>query len=189
MSLKKFFYDVKGEPKWTPLLVWFSAIVIVGIAFLYPEILFNFTHRPFVASITLVLVGVGVYLFYRAKRNYNVEADSSKAINSLGIGALAILIGLFGTTVGLKLNRESGIPDVSIYYSNGKVINVVDADEQNYYFNYVDLSAEDSVYVVEYAEEPGYNNSNYIKAGNDSSSAPRANENWSRPKLNVKRSF
>lgn len=182
--LQKLFFKDKGEFRTLPLVVVFSILTLIGIFSLAPEIGYGFSHRFFRAGIFQLLgPSVGVFLFYQANKKYKESGDGNKSIKYLLIGALLFWAGLFGSAVAQKLDRQASIPDVAIYYGNGKIKNAIEADRNDYYFKYIDLTVPDSLYVVEYGEEPGYNKTNAgVRSGEyPKSIAPRADEDWQRP--------
>lgn len=177
-----------GDMRWTPFLLWFGALTLLGIIMLAPEIQYCLTHRFWNSGIWMVLgtaacavIGWRVDVYYR-------DNQDSTGLNYVLFVAVAGFWGpLFGISSTLRLDREGGIPDVSVYYSNGRIKNATDPSKANYYFNMFNVTGADSVYITQYGEEPGYN---WIwrsvvgdeKGKTPKSHAPRADEDtWQRP--------
>lgn len=174
--MKKFNYGL--------LIALFGIFFLAGSAFFGHEIAYNFAERFFRSGIwgvvgTAALLGAG-YVF---KKKFVDKGNDSKGLPVLIAGFVALVAGFWIPAVSLKSDRSSSIPDVSIYYNNGKVINVSDSSKDNFYFKQVHLSTPDSIYVVENGEEPGYNKTNSGVRSRDlpKSDKPRANEDWTRP--------
>lgn len=182
--LKKLFFKANGEFRTAPLLAWFTVLTLIGIFALAPEIGYGFSHRFFRAGIFQILgPAAGVFLAYKGNQVYQRTHNGNTMMKYVGVGVLLFWSGLFGSAVALKSDRSSNIPDVAIYWANGKVKNATDASRVDYYFKHVTLSETDSLYVVQYGEEPGYNKTNSaVRNGSyPKSDAPRADEDWKRP--------
>lgn len=186
-KLKNLFVDADGQLKFSYLLA--LAIIFVGVAvpFFIPEIKTMFTER-FIPS-GLIAVGataLGAYVIKRSVDYYNnTEELGAGSIRGIMVGFIIFVAGFFGPIVTLKTDRSLSIPDNNVYYSNGRVRNATDSTKRDYYFKEFSLSPVDSIYVVENGEEPGRNKNNAIvRLSPDSlkSKAPRANEDWQRPK-------
>lgn len=174
-----------GDVRWTPYLIWIGLLSIVAIIALGPEMKLGFTQRFFRAGIWTVLgIAAAGYAGHKLDQYYSRVQDG----RGLGIFMFAVaalyFAALIGPHIAIKLDREAGIPDQNVYFNNGKVQNAWDSKKKNYYFRTFDISTEDSLYIVTYGEEPGYNvrwqsviNTNGAKP----STAPRANEDWQRP--------
>jgi len=188
--IKNLFVKPNGDTRWTPYLILFIVVTSVGVAFLWNEIVYDFAHR-FLRSGIWHIIGpvVGSLLVYKTVQGANdktkTEWSQGKIAGFMFAGLLVFWFGLFAPSASLKADRSSNIPDVSIYYGNGKVKNATDSSKQDYYFKHVKLNSTDSLYVVTYGEEPGYNETNSaVRYGQyPKSDAPRANEEWSRPNL------
>lgn len=183
--MKKFFFNSDGSPKVGIFLVMFLFFTGIGIFGLNKEILFNLSHNFFAAGIFEVICPIiGVLVFILGINKYKaLKIQATQVAIYFGVGALIFWAGLFGPAVALAANRGSAIPDVAIYYSNGKVLNPTDSSKEDYYFKHIKLNTIDSLYVITYGEEPGYNKTNSQVRNGDlpQSSAPRANEDWTRP--------
>jgi hypothetical protein len=179
---------------WKFLLIVFSVLTVLGILFLGPEIADSFSLRFFRSGIFQILgPALGAFIFYKTVKAVKAdEIDAAKVWKPLALGTLLFWAGLFGPNVGFREDKKASIPKVQVYYGNGKVINATDSNKTNYYFNEFTLNSEDSVYVVTYGEEPGYNVVWKSFIGNDESlksKAPRANEDWKRPVTNDAKEF
>lgn len=181
-AINNFFYkngDVNGEPRWLPLLTWFSILTIIGIISLSSEIGTSFAERFLKSGIFMILgPAAGIAFWIYTMKAYEKEQDGRPFKRNFIIGAALFWSGLFGPNVGFKEDRKASIPDNPVYYFNGKVQNATDPSKKNYYFDEFKLNPVDSAYVVQWGEEPGYNNHNgYKLKGN----GPRADEDWQRP--------
>ena len=162
-------------------------IVALGFGFHYlgDTIAYNLSHRFWRAGVWGIVGPLaGIYCFYRAYKESEDITNNGTATNKLiALGYALILIGLFAPSAILKSDRSSGIPDVQIYYGNGKVLNATDSTKDNYYFKTIPVHGIDSEYIVKYSEEPGYNKTNSLVRFDTTlkSQAPRANEDWTRP--------
>jgi len=179
---------------WKFLLIVFSVLTALGIWFLGPEILDSFKYRILRSGIFQVLGPVAAaFIFYKTVKAVKADKIEAKQVwKPLAFGALLFWGGLFGPNVGFREDKKASIPKVQVYYGNGKVINTTDSTQANYYFNEFTLNSEDSIYVVTYGEEPGYNVVWQSFIGNDESlksKAPRANEDWKRPVTNDAKEF
>lgn len=183
--MKKIFFNKDGDFRFSLYAVIFSVLTVIGIIHLAPELGYSFIHRFFRAGLWQIIgPALGIYVWVKAKKYYdNVKVDGNQLWKYFALGVVLFWGGLFGPNVGFKVDRAASIPDTAIYYANGKVKNAVDSTKNDYYFKYVTLSPVDSVYVVKYGEEPGYNKTNSaVRNGTyPKSTAPRANEDWTRP--------
>lgn len=161
----------------------FALVTLIGFLFLLPEISTSFTERFWRSGIWQIVGPLaGVFVWYKTMQKYNREQDSRGLNKNLFLGALLFWAGLFGPNVGFKEDRKASIPDNAVYYFNGKVQNATDSTKKNYYFKEFQLNSEDSAYVVEHGEEPGYNvNWRSVLTDSTKSKAPRADEEWKRP--------
>jgi hypothetical protein len=185
--IKNLFVKEDGDQRWTGQLLAFLAITLFGMFQLWPEIVTNFSDRIWPQGV-LTVVGIiaGFVAWVMATKQNNSEGGSKGVARLYYIGAALMWAGLFGTAVGLKQDRRQSIPDVNVYYFNGRVINATDSTQKNYYFKAFELNPVDSLYVVQYGEEPGRNKRWQSVIGDkpgDSpkSTAPRADEDWKRP--------
>lgn len=179
---------------WKFLLIVFSALTAIGIWYLGPEIADSFKLRFFRSGLFQILgPALAAFVFYKTVKAVKaVKIDAKQVWKPLAFGAILFWGGLFGPNVGFREDKKASIPKVQVYYGNGKVKNATDASKADYYFNEFKVSAEDSVYIVWYGEEPGYNEIWKSYIGNDStrkSTAPRANEDWKRPVTNDAKEF
>lgn len=174
--MKKFNYGL--------LIALFGIFFVAGSAFFGHEIAYNFAERFFRSGIWGILGSVGaIAAGYFFKKNFIDKGNDSKGLPLLIVGFVSLVSGFWIPAVSLKADRSSNIPDVSIYYNNGKVINATDPTKTDFYFKQVHLSAPDSIYVVENGEEPGYNKTNSGVRNGDlpKSDKSRADEDWTRP--------
>lgn len=179
---------------WKFLLAAFAVLTALGILFLGPEIVDSFKLRFWRSGIFQILgPALGAFVIYKTVKAVKaVKLDGAQAWKPLVVGAILFWAGLFGPNVGFREDKKASIPKVSVYYGNGKVKNVNDSTQADYYFNEFTVSSSDSIYIVQYGEEPGYNVIWQSYIGNDStlkSKAPRANEDWKRPVTNDAKEF
>lgn len=152
------------------------------------EVAYNFSNNFFTAGVWGVLgVTAGYFLAKYTLQWFKTDKISSTLMSFLLFLSSAIALGsVFGPADTLASNRGSGIPDEMAYYVNGKV------KDLKIYFSEFTLNPIDSIYVVTYGEEPGYNKteSNVRNGSWPASAAPRANEDWTRPlQNNIKKNF
>jgi len=188
MSKTNFFVK-DGEVRIRTHAIWFAILTVVGIVSLAPEIGTSFAERFWRSGIWQVLgPAAAIFIWVKTQKKYDESQDGRGLWKGLALGALLFWGGLFGPNVGFKEDRKAGIPDNAVYHANGKVRNATDSTKKDYYFDEFTLNAVDSVYVVQYGEEPGYN-INWRNAATDSSTAPRANEEWQLPVTKNKQKF
>lgn len=177
------FFNEDGSPKFSLFGAAVAIVTVIALLFFTQSIGLAF-ERFFRAGIFMIAGPVlGFLLARRAIKTYNKTQEWKSS--SIILPLLLWFIGIFGPLVAIKSDKAQGIPDEALYFSNGKIINLVE------YFDKVDsLSQKDSLYIVSYGEEPGINlNNGYMKNAPDSlkSKAPRANEYWTRPILKEKK--
>lgn len=182
---KTFFRDEEGDIRWTFLLVWVGIVTIVCMLLIGPEFAYGFKERFFRTTIwTILCIAAAIYIGFRLDKHLEKERDARGTNKILILIALLYFGGLVGPYVGVKIDREFGIPDATVYYNNGKVINASDPSKDNFYFHTFKVSGADSVYISQHGEEPGYNWiwRSYIQGDPAKiSNKPRANEQWVRP--------
>src|SRR5688572_20282080 len=146
--LKKLFITETGDFRTLPSIAWFGVLTVIGIVALGPEILYGFSDRFWRAGIFQLLGPIaGAVVAYKAISYYNKTQNAKGLLSYIGVGIVLFWAGLFGSAVGLKIDRSDSIPDVAIYWANGKVKNSTDSTKKDYYFDYVELSELDSLYV------------------------------------------
>lgn len=178
-----FFVDKGGDVKWTYIAVITVIPLIIGIWILHSEIGYGIAHRFFRAGLWFFLgIAAFVFLLIKAVKYNENNADGKPAMNMIYIGWVLLFGGTLAPAIGLSGDREAGIPDARIHYANGRVLNYSDPSKETFYFKHVDVSSEDSLYILQYGEEPGYNENWSSVNGFTPSNAPRAEEGWERPK-------
>lgn len=184
--MKKLFLNADGTAKYGVAGLVFAAFTALGVAFLGKAVGYEISHRFFVSGL-IAIVGplLAIGITYLAFKKYQTSQDGISLMKAIGFSAILFWATLFGPATTLQADRSSNIPDTSIYYNNGKVLNATDSSKQSYYFKHVKLNEVDSAYIVQYNEEPGYNvNRSDVRNGTlPKSTAPRANEDWTRPAL------
>jgi hypothetical protein len=149
------FKNADGTYKYSIVLAIVAAITVGIVALLHNEFAYNFTHRFWRAGIWQIvgpIIGsIFGYIFYKK------YSDDKGSFQGLATQILAVFIyfsTLIAPATALRSNREQGIPDVNLWITKGKPINVTDSTKSNYFFNYYTLSPEDSVHTVLYGEVP-----------------------------------
>lgn len=177
------FKNKDGELRLGVLGLLVLAITLFGASFFIPEYSFIFSNSLVRSALLVIGIAVSIGILIKGLKKYDEGQDGSKIVSYLVVSLFLFGASVFGPVVGLRLDREASIPDVAIYWANGKVINATDSTKDNYYFKQIPLSGDDSVYVVKYGEEPGYNKTNsQVRNGDlEKSTAPRADEDWTRP--------
>lgn len=187
MKKTTFFKWDDGDVRWTPFLIIILIGAIVGVATIGRHMWFGLTEKFMNRGIWTVLgLGASAYLARWIDKKYSRDLDLTGLKSWMFVLLILFYGGLLGPYVGLREDRVAGIPDYKVYHANGKVANAWDSSNEDFYFKTYKVSPEDSIYIVTYGEEPGYNWNwrSVIQAGDAvPSTAPRANEDtWRKPK-------
>lgn len=155
------------------------AVTIFALSF-FTQSFGTLLSRPLVLGLSVVGATLSFLWARFSVKSYNTTQFIGRYAVGFWLPVMLWFASIIGPLAVIKADKAQGIPDVALYHSNGVIRDL------KVYFENVPLSGTDSLYVVQYQEEPGRNvNNAYTKNAPDSlkSKAPRANESWSRPDL------
>ena len=135
---------------WETVVAIIFVIATILVALFSKEIAYNFTHNFWNAGIwQIILPLAGLGGFYYFYKKYSDDSGSVQGVITQAVSAFLLIGGLIGPAAVKRSDRSQGIPDVNVWITKGKPINVTDPKQTNYFFNEYKVSPEDSVKIVE----------------------------------------
>jgi len=135
---------------WETVVAIIFVVASILVALYSKEIAYNFTHNFWNAGIwqiILPLLGLGgFYLYYK---KFSDDSGSVQGVITQAVSAFLLIGGLIGPAAVKRSDRNQGIPDVNVWITKGKPINVTDSTKANYFFSEYKVSPEDSIKIVE----------------------------------------